>query len=110
MAVPKVALVLAELEIVTVEVRGTELREPREFQFSVLVERDRETGRSLGTVPGLKACYTEAETWEELRQNLTEVVALALEEKLEQDPDAEVDLADLVGAFPLKVTVCPGSM
>lgn len=48
--------------------------------FSAYVEWDPETRLYVGIVPGLPGAHTQAETLDELRKNLKEVLELCLEE------------------------------
>lgn len=48
--------------------------------FSAVVEKDPDTGLYIGYVPGFPGAHTQAETLDELRSNLREVIALLLEE------------------------------
>ena len=47
--------------------------------FTAYVEWDADTRLYVGTVPGLPGAHTQAATLDELRSNLSEVVALCLE-------------------------------
>jgi len=47
--------------------------------YTAYVEWDPETSLYVGTVPGLPGAHTQAATLDELRSNLSEVVALCLE-------------------------------
>lgn len=49
-------------------------------EFYVVIERD-EDGYYVGEVPQLKACYTQAETIDELMINIKEVIELCLDEE-----------------------------
>jgi predicted RNase H-like HicB family nuclease len=59
------------------------MREKR--KFTVLIERD-ENGVYIGSVPALKACYTEGESIEVLMERVREVVELCLEEDDKVEP------------------------
>ncbi len=47
--------------------------------FTAVVERDVTTGLLVGYVPGLPGAHTQAETLDELKANLQEVLALVTE-------------------------------
>ena len=51
--------------------------------FQVIVEQD-EAGYYVAECPGLKACYTQGETYEEVMENIRDVIALCLEELRER--------------------------
>ena len=44
------------------------------------IEMDAKTGLYVAIVPGISGAHTQAETLDELRENLTEVLELCLEE------------------------------
>lgn len=48
--------------------------------FTAVVERDADTGLFVGWVPGFPGAHTQAETLDELRASLREVVAMLLED------------------------------
>ena len=48
--------------------------------YTAVVERCSTTGYLVGYVPGLPGAYTQAESIEELRENLKEVIKLVLED------------------------------
>ncbi len=48
--------------------------------FTAIVERCPETGWLVGYVPGFPGAHAQAETLEELRANLREVLAMLLED------------------------------
>lgn len=48
--------------------------------FSVVVERDPDTGLYVGHVPGWPGAHSQGATLDELRQNLREVVEMLLED------------------------------
>ena len=54
----------------------------KKYNFTVLIEEDKESGGHTAIVPALKSCYTEAETIEELVENIKEVIELCLEKDL----------------------------
>jgi len=51
------------------------------YNFTVLIEEDKESGGYTAVVPALKSCYTEGETIEELMRNIKEAIELCLEEE-----------------------------
>ncbi len=48
-------------------------------EFYVVIERD-EDGIYIGEVPQLRACYSQADTIDELMLNMREVIEICLEE------------------------------
>jgi len=64
--------------------------------FPVIIERCKETGLLVGYVPGIPGAHTQAETLEELQQNIKEVLELILEE----NPNLS---SDFVGLYQIEV-------
>jgi len=54
--------------------------------FHVIVEQD-ESGYYVAECPALKACYTQGQTYEEVMENIRDVIALCLEELKEKGED-----------------------
>ena len=48
--------------------------------FTAVVEKCPETGLYVGYVPGFSGAHTQAQTLDELRQNLREVIEMLLED------------------------------
>ncbi len=48
--------------------------------LTAYIEQDPETGLFVGVVPGVPGAHTQAESFDELRANLQEVLELLLEE------------------------------
>lgn len=48
--------------------------------FTAVVERDPSTGLLVGYVPGFPGAHSQAETQEELNDNLREVISMLLED------------------------------
>ncbi len=65
--------------------------------FSVVVERDPETGQYVGSVPGWPGAHSQGATLDELQINLREVVEMLLEDG---DPKLE---SEFVGVQTLRV-------
>ncbi len=49
-------------------------------EFAVVVEFDPETGLYIGSAPQLPGAFTQAESINELRENMREVIELVLED------------------------------
>ena len=49
-------------------------------KIAAYIEKDQETGLYVGIVPGIPGAHTQAETLDELQENLREVLELCLEE------------------------------
>lgn len=72
------------------------------YQFTAQIEKDKETGLYVGTVPNLPGAHTQGATLDELQSNLKEVIELCLEE-LEADEIKE--LSEFVGFQQISVAV-----
>ncbi len=48
--------------------------------YSVVVERDRDTGLLVGYVPGWPGAHSQGKTLDELQRSLQEVVSMLLED------------------------------
>ncbi len=70
--------------------------------LTAYIERDSETGLYVATVPAIPGAHTQAETLDELRKNLVEVVELCLEE---MDPDSRKHLPEFVGIQQIEVSL-----
>ena len=64
------------------------------------IEKDPETGLYVAVVPGIPGAHTQAETLDELRKNLKEVVELCLEE---MDEESKKQLPEFVGIQQIEV-------
>jgi len=65
--------------------------------FTAIVERCPDTGLYVGYIPGLAGGHSQAETLEELRENLREVLRM-----LQQDGDLVIE-SEFVGTQTLSV-------
>ena len=59
--------------------------------FLAIVEKCSQTGLYVGYVPGLPGAHTQAETLDELENNLCEVLAMLLEDIMFMDDDVKMD-------------------
>ena len=66
--------------------------------YTVVVERDAVTGLYIGSVPGWPGAHSQAETLDELTENMREVVAMLLEDG---EPELE---SEFVGIQSLGVS------
>jgi predicted RNase H-like HicB family nuclease len=70
------------------------------FRITGYIEKDPETGLYVGIVPSIPGAHTQAETLDELKDNLKEVVELCLEE---MDAKAKKQIPEFVGIQQLEV-------
>ena len=66
--------------------------------FTAVVERCPETGQFVGYVPGFPGAHSQGETPDELNENLSEVIAMLLEDG---EPEWE---SEFVGTQTIQVT------
>jgi predicted RNase H-like HicB family nuclease len=65
--------------------------------YMAVVERDNETGLLVGYVPGFTGAHTQGKTIAELRENLSEVIAM-----LSEDGDPPLE-AEFVGTETIRI-------
>jgi predicted RNase H-like HicB family nuclease len=70
--------------------------------LTAYIEKDPETGLYVGIVPGIPGAHTQAETLDELQENLKEVLELCLEE---MEPENKQYLPQFVGIQQVEVSV-----
>jgi predicted RNase H-like HicB family nuclease len=51
----------------------------RKYEFQVIIEKD-EAGYYVAECPALRACYTQGKTYEEVLENIKDVIALCLDD------------------------------
>jgi len=56
------------------------------YEFTVVIERDPESGWLIGSVAELPGCYTQAPSMAELEPNIREAVAVYLATVAEDEP------------------------
>jgi len=72
------------------------------FRTVAYIEKDPETGFYVAVVPGIPGAHTQAETLDELQNNLKEVVELCLEE---MDSKTRKQIPEFVGLQQIEVAV-----
>ena len=72
------------------------------YQFTAQIEKDKETGLYVGSVPNLPGAHTQGATLDELQSNLKEVIELCLEEL---EADEVKALSEFVGFQQISVAV-----
>jgi predicted RNase H-like HicB family nuclease len=70
--------------------------------LTAYIEKDTETGLYVAIVPGIPGAHTQAETLDELQENLKEVLELCLEE---MEPENMQYLPQFVGIQQVEVCV-----
>ncbi|KCZ70830.1 hypothetical protein ANME2D_02855 [Candidatus Methanoperedens nitroreducens] len=69
--------------------------------ITAYIEKDPETGLYVAIVPGIRGAHTQAETLDELQNNLKEVLELCLEE---MEPETKQHLPQFVGIQQVEVS------
>lgn len=69
-------------------------------RITAYIEKDPETKLYVAIVPGIPGAHTQAETLDELQENLREVIELCLEEL---DPETKKQLPEFVGIKQVEV-------
>ncbi|MFZ3166033.1 MAG: type II toxin-antitoxin system HicB family antitoxin [Candidatus Methanoperedens sp.] len=70
--------------------------------LTAYIEKDPETGLYVAIVPGIPGAHTQAETLDELQENLKEVLELCLEE---MEPENKRYLPQFVGIQQVEVGI-----
>lgn len=71
----------------------------KNFKFTILIQKDSETGFYVGYVPGMIGAHSQGETINELKQNLKDAISLCIEE------GEPIILDEFVGTDELEVAV-----
>jgi len=69
--------------------------------FVAYIEFDPDTNLYVGSVPGIPGAHTQAETLDELKKNMKEVIELCLEEFGDEMPD----LPRFVGLQQIEIAI-----
>lgn len=72
------------------------------MKITSYIEQDSETGMYVGIVPSIPGAHTQAETLDELRTNLKEVVELCLRE---MSPEEKTQIPEFIGVQQFEVTL-----
>lgn len=75
-----------------------------QYRFQVIVEQD-EDGYYVAHVPALKACYTQAKTFEEAMENIREVIAMCVQEMREEGLEIDTQYPEVIGIKTLEIAV-----
>jgi len=67
-------------------------------KFTAYIEKDLETGLYIGVIPQISGAHTQAETLDELKENMHEVLILCLEEL------GEIEIPEFIGIETIEVS------
>lgn len=84
--------------------KSTRKPPPRTYHLQVVLEVD-EDGKYVAWCPSLKACYSQGDTFEEALENIRDVIAMCLEELLEEQQEIDTRYPEVIGTRFLEVTV-----
>ena len=62
------------------------------YRYTVIVERD-EDGLYVASCPAIQGCYTQGETYEEVMENIKEVIKLHIEARKEVGDPIPIETA-----------------
>jgi predicted RNase H-like HicB family nuclease len=71
--------------------------------YQVVIEQD-EDGYFVAEVPGIKACYTQGRTFEEVIENIKDVLQMCLEE-MKSRGEEPPEQSEIIGIKRLEVAV-----
>jgi predicted RNase H-like HicB family nuclease len=71
--------------------------------YQVVIEQD-EDGFYVAEVPGVKACYTQGKTFEEVMANIREVLEMCLEEMKSRGEEIP-EQSEIIGIKRIEVSV-----
>ena len=71
----------------------------KNLKFTILIQKDSETGFYVGYVPGMIGAHSQGKTISELKQNLKDAISLCIEE------GEPIILNEFVGTDELEVAV-----
>lgn len=74
------------------------------YQFQVILEQD-EDGLYVADVPALLGCHSQGRTFEEALENVKEVIAMCVQEALEDGTPIDPKYAEVVGIKTLEIAV-----
>jgi predicted RNase H-like HicB family nuclease len=82
--------------------QGTNMRKAKHV-FHVIIEQD-EAGYYVAECPALRACYTQGKTYEEVVENIRDVIALCLED-LKARKKSIPRQAEIIGVRRVEISV-----
>lgn len=74
------------------------------YRFQVVIEQD-EDGYYVAHVPALKACYTQARTFEDVMDYIREVIAMCVQEMREDGVEIDTHYPEVIGLKTLEIAV-----
>jgi len=83
-------------------VKSKTVKTKKILNFRVLIEQD-EDGIFVASVPSLQGCYTEGDTFEEVIENIKDVIKLFLEAQREKELIPDDSQTEFIGIKNLKI-------
>ena len=72
------------------------------YQFTAHIEKDPDTGSYVGIIPSVPGAHTCADTLDDLKKNLQEVLELCLEN---MTPEEIKDIPEFIGTQQISVAI-----
>ena len=72
------------------------------YQFTAHIEKDPESGSYIGIIPSVPGAHTFADTLDDLKKNLKEVLELCLES---MTPEEINDIPEFIGTQQISVAI-----
>jgi predicted RNase H-like HicB family nuclease len=74
------------------------------YRFQIVIEQD-EDGFFIADVPALTGCHTQGKTFEEVMQNIREVIRMCVQELREDGKPIETAFPEVIGIKTLEIAV-----
>ncbi len=76
----------------------------RRYRMQVIIEQD-EDEKYIATCPALQGCYTQGDTFEEVIENIKDVVKMCLEELEEEHKTINLKYPEVIAIKQLEVAI-----
>jgi predicted RNase H-like HicB family nuclease len=74
------------------------------FRFQVVVEQD-EDGYYIADVPALRGCHTQGKTYEEVMENIREVISMCVQEMRQEGLEIDTKYPEVIGIKTLEMAI-----
>lgn len=74
------------------------------FSVQVIVEQD-EDGRYIASCPSLQGCHSQGDTFEEVLENVKDVIAMCLEELKKENKALDLRYPEVIAIKHLEVAI-----
>jgi len=76
----------------------------KNYHLQVIIEQD-EDGVFIAECPALQGCYAQGKTYEEVIENIRDVIALCIEELKEEKKKINLKYPEVIGIKSLEVAI-----